>query len=628
MRSLFLFLILLLGYSSFSQRLEVKLSHLSQVCTESIELSVTGNYSSIHYTSDGSIPSKISKELKSPLKIKSNKALLIKAYNKALKKDTLIARSFIFDTISKLPIVSITIPNEDLWDSNNGIYTKGNGAYFSDSTGHWENCNFQQKWEKEIQIVYIDCTRTEVINQPCGLRIFGESTRRQPDKSLKIVARKQYGKSRFNYPFFNEKSNIQEYKQLVIRTSGNDYNSTRFKDVLNAYLARNLGLDYMAYQQVRMYVNGEYWGLYNLREKINKHYLYYNHGASVDSSSIIMGRWVNQHGDRSRYKEMYDWFFNLDKMDSLSYLKAKEYLEVRNYINYRAFQIFLNNVDSRGNIRYWNSKDLDGKFRMILYDTDLSYSATDRNYLAKCLSPIKTDWYNNTWSTIYFRKLMENQDFKNDFINQYAHLMNTALHTDTIIAAVNKFEAIYKDELPRSSSEVAKHLRSAPIPLDKWLKKVDGYRFFAKKRPEIARSEITNTLSNDGTFYLKVEGVNGSVIINKNYPIKLPFDGLYYKNIPLPISIQPDSGYVFKGWENGTMNLDSLIFTSKDTIRLNPRFEIIPKPIKKELSVQNKTIEKKIDKKVSILWLLAWVFIGLGGVLLIVYFKLRIKTKG
>lgn len=618
MRITVLFILFLISYIHLAQEKKISISHESQVCNQPIELKIKGNYSRIYYTTNGSIPTRSNKRLDSLLTIKKNTALLLKV--RFDTGDTLIARSFIFDTISKLPIVSITIPEEDLWDSQKGIYTRGSNAFFSDSTGHWENCNFQKKWEKEIQLVYIDSTRTEVINQPCGLRIFGESTRRQPDKSLKIVARKQYGKKRFNYPFFHQKPSINEYKQLVIRTSGNDYNNTRFKDVLNAYLARNLGLDYMAFQQIRMYVNGEYWGVYNLREKINKHYLYYNRRAAIDSSSIIMGRWVTQHGNRKRYKEMYDWFFKLDTMDSLSYVKSQEYFDIRNYINYRAFQIFINNVDSRGNIRYWNASNLDNKFRMILYDTDLSFGSVDKDYLAKCLSPKQTNWYNNTWSTIYFRKLMEHKDFRNEFINQYAHIMNTALHTDTIIAAVNHFESLYKDELPRSKSELPSHFRNVPIPMEKWLKKVDHFRSFARKRPAIARDEINNTLSNSGAYYLKIEGENGTVSINNNYAIQLPFEGIYFKDIPLPISIQSNEGFGYKQ----QFNLDTIINTTQDTIVLTYNFTPIQKKVKTQINESKKEKASIPSNENSILWLIAWLFIGLGGVLLIVYFKLKV----
>ena len=622
MRIILLFLLCSVLNVVLAQEDSIFVSSNSKKCTDSITLSISGNFDYAYYSTDGSIPRQ--KKYKEALKITKTTFVLFRCVYKSLHKDTIIARSFIFDTVSKLPTLSIAIDNADLWDSQKGIYTRGAGAFFSDSTGHWENCNFQKKWEKPIHIIYLDSSNNSVINQACGIRVFGESTRRQPDKSMKIVARKKYGVKRFHYPFFEDKE-IDEYKQLVIRTSGNDYNRTRFKDVMNAYLARNLELDYMAYQPIRLYVNGQYWGVYNLREKINKHYLYYNHNASKDSSSIVMGRWVTQHGDRKMYREMYNWFLKLDTMDDEAYKKAQNYLDIKNYINYRVYQIFTNNVDSRGNIRYWNSTDLDGKFRMILYDTDLSFGSLDRDYLKKCLSSKQTNWFNNTWSTMYLRKLMQNDQFRYQFINQYAHIMNTALQTDTILSAIDKFQEIYKDELPRSNKELAKHLRSVPIPMEKWLKNINKFRYFAKKRPEIARREITNELAKDGLFYLKIEAGNGVVSINKNYTLQLPFQGYYYKNIPLPISVSPDSGYLFVGWNNRFKN-DTLLITQADTVTLSPLFERI---ITKKTEVNNTTKEIKKEtnenNQEKLLWILAWLFIGSGIILLIIYFVLNSK---
>ena len=627
MKHYFIILIsLFLQVVLWSQNDSIYLSEKSKICTDTVFLSIKGNFDYAYYSTDGAIPSK--KRYKKPLIITKNSFILFRCVYKSLHKDTIIARSFIFDTTSHFPILSVGIEEENLWDSKKGIYTRGANAFYSDSTEHWENCNFQQKWEKPVFVIYIDSTRQEVINQQAGIRIFGESTRRQPDKSMKIVARKKYGNKRFNYPFFKDKPNISEYKQLVIRTSGNDYNNTRFKDVLNAYLVKNLGIDYMAFQPIRLYVNGKYWGVYNLREKINKHYLYYNHNANKDSSSIIMGRWVTQHGNRKKYMEMYNWFLKLDTMDNIAYQKAQEYLDIRNYINYRAFQIFINNTDSRGNVRYWNSTDLDGKFRMILYDTDLSFGSIKKDYLSKCLSPTQTNWFNNTWSTLYFRKLMQNKQFKNEFINQYAHLMNTALHTDTILSAIDYFENLYKNELPRTKEELPSHFRNVPIPMEKWLKNIDRFRYYAKKRPEIARKEITETLAKDGTFTLIINAQNGQVNINNNYHLPLPFSGIYFKNIPLPISVKADSGYLFKGWKNTTtLKQDTTIIAQRDTIFLFPIFEKIPapQPTKKATTTTHKPIDKKNNNNKKLLWLLGWTFIGLGGVLLIVYFKLRVK---
>ena len=598
----------------------VPLSHFSD---SNVLVSVEGNYDKAYYTIDGTTPTHKSRKYRKPFRVNKNSFILFKIYYD--NKDTIIARSYIFTPPTRLPILSIGIPDDDLWDEEKGIYTRGKDAFFSDSTGHWENCNFQKKWEKEIYMIYLDSLKKEVVNQKCGLRIFGESTRRQPDKSMKIVARKKYGKNRFVYPFFEQKPAIKEYKQLVIRTSGNDYNKTRFKDVLNAYLMQHSGIDYMAFQPIKLYINGEYWGLYNLREKINKHYLFYNHDAHIDSSTIVMGRWVRQHGDRKRYMKMYNWFLKLDTMNDEAYKKAQEFIDIKNYATYRAFQIYTNNVDSRGNVRYWSSKDKDDKFRMILYDTDLGFSRVSRDYLKKCLSPEQTDWFNNTWSTLYFRKLMQNNQFKNEFINQFAHLLNTTLSTDSVLQAIEHLRSVYKDELPRNKKEIASHLKSAVIPIEKWNKNIKNFRFFAVKRPEIAREEIKELLAPKGTYVLNLIAKHASVSINNNSFVCLPFRGVYFKEIPLPAHFVVDSGYVFARNDSIFTSFDTVFISTKDTLSFNltvQKIKELYKPVKLTPTIK-KEKPPKSDK--NPLWLIAWIFIGLGGSLLLVYFTLRVK---
>ena len=292
MRYLCLFLSFLISTIFFGQVVEI--SHSSGKYDESILVEIEGDFSKVYYSIDGSKPSRRFSE---PIEISKSTFLKIKPVFIGDSIDTLISRTYILNFTTKLPILSYGVEEEFFWDENNGIYVLGANAY-KDSTGHWHRANYQKKWEKPINVIYLDTNNQEGFNQKCGVKIFGESSRRQPDKSMKIIARNSYGINRFRHKVFPQK-NINSFKQLVIRTSGNDYKGSRFKDVLNAYLARNMGIDYMAYQPIQLFVNGQYWGLYNLREKVNEHYLFENHGANKDSSSIIMGRWVRQHGNSS-----------------------------------------------------------------------------------------------------------------------------------------------------------------------------------------------------------------------------------------------------------------------------------------------------------------------------------------
>lgn len=608
-----------------TQDFNLSISHESGIYQDDIEVTIEGNFEKVYYSLDGSNP-KNGSRYKKPLKIKKNTVLRLIPYHNGARMDSVFFRTYLFDFETKLPIVSIALEDSSLWSAKSGIYVKGNNAVYDDSTKHWTHCNFQEKWEKEMQVEYIDTSGNSVFNQIAGIRIFGESTRRQPEKSMKIVARSEYGVNRFSGSVFPLKPNLDEHKQFVLRVSGNDYRGTRFKDCLNAYLVRDLDLDYMAYQPVQLFVNGNYWGLYNLREKVNKHYLCYNRNADLDSSSIIMGRWVRQHGTAKDYMRMYRFFENLDTMDNRSYRKAKEMLDVRNYINFRTTQIFLNNSDSRGNIRYWNTKDGDGKFRMIFYDTDHSHGSYDRLYLQECLKTFKTKWYNPKWSTMYLTNLMQHPDFKADFINQFAHLLSTKLHPDTINAAVDIFVEQYKDELPRDRSKLPKQFKNSALTEEKWFREVSKIRKFARLRSKHMYKEINRLLTGKGTYVLKVVGDSGQVIINGNKPIQLPFTGVYFKGVNLPIVMATNENWQFDSWGNASTDSLKIVRGKSDTIILTPQMTYIPPVETAATTVDHTPIGPSAldyfedETQINYLLYLGYLLILIGLIFVILYF--------
>lgn len=577
MRNLIFLLIWLIPSVSFSQWFGIEEIGGGRI----INVSESVDY--IYYTTNGSVPNRGNRSFKESLTINKNTTFLFRAVIDGKLSDSIVPVSIIFDK-HRLPILSLFIAEEDLWNDSTGIYCKGKNAYWNDSTKHWENCNYQQKWERPIYMQYIDENGNE-IQQKCGLKIFGESTRRQPDKSMKIIARSNYGNNKFNFPFFKNDT-LSEFKQLVIRTSGNDYRGSRFKDVLNTYLARNLDLDAMNYQPVQLYVNGEYWGLYNLREKINEHYFASHYNIDKDSVNIVMGRWVPQQGSSKNYREMYFWFSDLDTMDNASYEKAQSYIDIRNYINFRVFQIYINNADSRGNVRYWQSPELDNKFRMVLYDTDLSYGTARRKLLTSFISKEQTVWFNPEWSTMYLRKLLQNKEFENEFVVQFAHLMNTSLHKDTMLAAIDLFESEYKNDLPRPGEVKVSHLRKVALSEEAWMENVNDLRKFSKMRPKYMYEELKEVFGFDGYANVQFSGENAQVEINNNYPQKVPYFGKYPQGYPLAIKIIPDSGFTLT--QVDTISL-------KDTI--NYTLSVVPQS--DSLSITFNTV-KKITKKVVV----------------------------
>ena len=135
-------------------------------------------------------------------------------------------------------------------------------------------------------------------------------------------------------------------------------------------LVKGLDLEIQESQTVTLFMNGEYMGIYNLREHIREHYLSSVGSCSKKHIDLIQGHSKAEHGDARGYLDFYNWLKRADLGDPAAFLKLNSTIDVRNYLNYLLVQIYLNNIDSMGNVRFWRADD-QSPFRWILYDTDL-----------------------------------------------------------------------------------------------------------------------------------------------------------------------------------------------------------------------------------------------------------------
>ena len=217
-----------------------------------------------------------------------------------------------------------------------------------------------------------------------------------PEKSLRFIARDIYGNSRFNADIFN--SGEKPYKQFILRHSGNDYLKTRFKDVLSTTIEKS-DIDVQENNPAHLFVNSEYWGVYNIREKINEFYIDNHYNCGTEGVDMLQAYNFVEEGSGEKYDALLQYVDENSLRDSKHYNQIKKMMDVENFANYWIHQIYFGNTDARGNIRFWRSDSLDGKFRWILYDTDLGWGNYNSLLLEDFTSPVKTKWYNPTWST-------------------------------------------------------------------------------------------------------------------------------------------------------------------------------------------------------------------------------------
>ena len=314
-----------------------------------------------------------------------------------------------------LPAVSICADSLDLFDYERGIMVQG---VTFDPSDPYHTGNYYQKgreWEREVNVEFHELADNSGINQVCGLRTHGNRSRRYPSKGMKIYAREEYGKKRFKHDFFNDPT-IESYKHLVLKPFASFWPYSGVQDYFGNKLALQLGLPSSDSRPVIVYLNGEYWGVYFIQEKMDERFLEDHFGVDIDNCNII-GDWRGsvEHGNNVSFRQMMNWFQNSNLADDRNYQHACNLIDINNFIDYLVFETFIGNWDWPGNnMRCWQEGN--GKWRWIFFDGDASiiYHDFDVFVNAAVYNP-PSDWINYPEAKLLFGKLLENETFKTVF---------------------------------------------------------------------------------------------------------------------------------------------------------------------------------------------------------------------
>ena len=486
---------------------------------------------------------------------------LIYDYNDSISK--LGSYSYFIDFNTQFKVVSISINSEHLFNYYRGIYMKGPKAYFDTIANHYKNVNWKRNWERENYIEIFDEEKNRIISQFSGIKIFGGMTRYYPEKSLRLIARSKYGSKYFNADLFN--TGFNNYKQFILRHSGNDYRKLRFRDAFVTSLASESKLDVQASSPAHLYVNSEYWGVYNIREKINKFYIDNNHNTGLSSIDILQGYKTVENGSDKSYIKLIKLIKDNNIKDVEIYSKVQTMMDTRNFINFWIHQIHSANKDVRGNIRFWKSDSLDGKFRWIVYDTDLGFGANRYQHktLEDFTSSKETNWYNPKWATFLLRNLLKNNDFKKDFINQSAYILSSTLSSKNISRRIDEFKYLYKPEMLKHFSSRRKFQRYQGN-LNKWESSLEDLYVFGEYRDEISFVHLQSKFNLDKPYFLQLKINNpemGEVHLNGNLIKGEIFAGRFFSELSLPILINPYVGFRSEGY-----NLDTIASIDGDSV--------------------------------------------------------------
>lgn len=530
-----------------------------------VEVSITSNLANaeIRYTTDGSEPTKKSSLYSVPFTISLSGVVKAKNFHSEyLPGSTSCSSYLIKEHRTNLPIVSLSVNPEYLTNDSFGIYVVGVNGIDGYCYG---KTNWNRDWEKPAVFEYFDPTGTLQMSQSVDIKVAGKCSRTNAQKSFGILPSSRYGSGRFEYPFFKSKP-FKNYASLMLRNSGNDFNRTMFRDALLQELCINqMDVDYQAYQPTEVFVNGKYWGLMNLREKADKNYLRVNQSLPLDSVTMLEMEAESIIGSGALYKAFIDSLSVVDITSDEGYKFLDRNIDINEYLNYLAVQIYIANEDWPGNnVKYWKANKPGAKWRWILTDLDYSFGIYDSSIPQDSSLYFVTeedgpDWPNPAWSTLLIRKVFENPVTRDLFIQKMQTVINTIFAEDRVNAKIDSIKNMI-------AAEMVYHWQKYGSNATEWNRNIEGLRNFNKVRSKFMSWHLKDFFKLSDTYtemtFKDIDRSKGEYFFNGIQVLDtLPKE--FISEIAVDIEAAPMPGYEFDGWKVQKYNVERVELISK-----------------------------------------------------------------
>lgn len=504
----------------------------------------------IRYTTDGSEPFIRSKKYTSAISVTSSMVIRAKLFCTGYLSPRSTSHSYIFFPREvTLPVISIMTDDKYLNDSKIGIYVDGD--YQSDKK------NYEFDWRRPINFEYFENTNEESqLNQLCETRIAGGATRSNKLKTLAVYANKRFGTKRLEYEFFpDQKPGLTDFKSLMLRNAGNDFDYLYMRDaIIQRTMASHVDLDWQAWRPAIVYINGEYLGLLNIRERSNEDNIYTNYDG-LEDIDMFENWWELKEGSWDNYNMFRD-FYNEKGHTLAEYAKWMDWEE---FLNLMIMNLYFNNQDFPGNnIVMWRPQAEGGKWRWVAKDTDFGLGLyndwTGNNKYGPAFNSIKwinepnydpdRSWGNQSEYTRLFRRLMDDKDFKREFIDRTCIYTGDFLNEKGIREVWDPMYDIIKYEYPYHREGINKWWPN-------YNEELENTRNWVAKRTNEFYKQVGNYYKLGSPIDLTINKEKIDVEITFN-GIKLSggtFDGKFFANRTLTLSGKASEGVDFKGWK-------------------------------------------------------------------------------
>lgn len=500
------------------------------------EPTITGE-GTIYCTTDGTVPTEESIPADELPAFDGTTVLRMRAFEQGKLPSPVVTRTYVQQQYNHtLPVLMVTAAPNDIYSDEMGIFVTGTKG----TTGSGVNypCNWNRDWDRSANMQLLSKDGESLFQQDVNIARFGGWSRSWAPFNFKLKAQKQYeGNNYLEYPFFTDNKPYLKHKVLQVRNGGNDI-YCRIKDASlhNIILTSGFYLDVLDYQPVHCYINGQYYGMQNLREPSNKHYGLADYGIDTDEMDAmeITGGIYVKAGSNSSFWQWYN--LSNSAYDDAYYQQICDLVDVDEFANYMAAEAYLGGDDWPGN-NCKGFKGFDGKFHIVFFDVDQAFRY-DRGSLDRIGSagePLMQ----------IFKNMLNNDTFRKQFIDSFCLFGGSVMEPTRCHAIIDRMSAEMDAALAlegRSTSPTADYMKQV-ITTTRQETMINSLRDWSYVQLSGVREYKVKLSSNIEAGKLRVNGL--PVPTNQ-------FEGTLFD--PIVVTAAVPEGYTFKGWrkENGT----------------------------------------------------------------------------
>ena len=483
-----------------------------------------GEGETIRYTTDCTTPNASSEVYSGELSISKNSVIRAAAFRDGYLSGDVATATYLFrsDGVNHaLPVVTLVTDPDNLWNSKTGIYATGDqfdpdAASYADTlkSATYYQAKFATEeqvdtiWEKPAAFSLFDDNGKQVFTQNVGIRIAGSFGRGRAQKGFNVIARKEYGKGSMEYPFFENRP-YTEYKAVVLRAGAQDQNRSKIRDELASGLLEGTDINilYQAYRPTVLYLNGEYWGVYFMKEKRNRFFVA-QHENTENNVDLAIGKGFKQrsYGDNSDWVSLYEYATSHDLSSADAYNYVAERMDVDSFRDYMIAEIYNGNTDTY-NFQYYRLKG--GKWKFIFYDFCWGFQNPGHETLAFRMGKTPSD----VCSAKLFAAMLQNKGWRDSFCRRFGELLNTAFAPERVTALIEELYGYVEPEIKREREKFNKDTFMGVKQPNTNLGTYEGFQSeisklkeFAQKRPEEIKRQLQSNLGLSDSYMKEVFG--------------------------------------------------------------------------------------------------------------------------